>query len=57
MSPQLAVADCPECRGPGTVFFGVCDVCFAEFLEDDGFGSGSELGLLGPTSETHGAGA
>jgi hypothetical protein len=27
------VADCPECRGVRTVFFGICDVCFAELDE------------------------
>jgi hypothetical protein len=27
------VADCPECRGVRTVFFGVCEVCFSEFDE------------------------
>jgi len=27
------VSDCPECRGIRTVFFGVCDVCFAELDE------------------------
>lgn len=27
------VGDCPECRGVRTVFFGVCDICFAEFDE------------------------
>jgi hypothetical protein len=25
------VVDRPECRGVRTVFFGICDVCFAEF--------------------------
>ncbi len=28
--------DCPECRAKGTVLFGVCDVCFAEFGEGRG---------------------
>jgi hypothetical protein len=27
------VSNCPECRGIRTVFFGVCDVCFAELDE------------------------
>ena len=35
MSPSLTVTDCPECRGNGTVIFGTCAVCFAEFFDDD----------------------
>jgi hypothetical protein len=35
MSPSLVVADCPECRGVGTVILGTCEVCFAEFFEGD----------------------
>jgi hypothetical protein len=35
MSPSMVVADCPECRGVGTVILGTCQVCFAEFYEDD----------------------
>ena len=35
MSPSLIVADCPECRGAGTVFLGRCEVCFAEFFDRD----------------------
>lgn len=37
VSPSLVVADCSECRGVRTVFFGTCEVCFAEFgeLDDD----------------------
>jgi hypothetical protein len=34
MSPSMVVADCPECRGMGTVILGTCGVCFAEFYED-----------------------
>jgi len=35
VSPSLAVADCPECRGIRTVIFGACSVCFAEFFDYD----------------------
>jgi hypothetical protein len=38
MSPSLLIADCPECRGQGTVVlgtYGVCMACFAEFRDDD----------------------
>jgi hypothetical protein len=35
MSPSLVVADCPRCRAIGTVILGTCEVCFAEFNEDD----------------------
>lgn len=34
MSTPPAVTDCPECRGIDTVIFGICTVCFAEFLYD-----------------------
>ena len=32
--PSLMLADCPECRAIGSVIFGTCEVCFAEFDED-----------------------
>lgn len=35
MSPSLIVADCPACRGVGTVILGTCEVCFAEFFDRD----------------------
>ena len=31
----MVVADCPECRGRATVILGTCQLCFAEFYEDD----------------------
>jgi len=34
MSPSLVVSDCPECLAVGSVIFGTCEVCFAEFDED-----------------------
>jgi hypothetical protein len=51
MSPSLLVADCPECRGQGTVVvgtYGVCMACFAEFRDDDETISrgGERAGLL-----------
>ena len=35
VSPLSTVADCPECRNAGSVIFGTCGVCFAEFFDED----------------------
>jgi predicted amidophosphoribosyltransferase len=35
MSPSLIVTDCSVCRAAASVIFGTCEVCFAEFDQDD----------------------
>ena len=35
MDVRPLVADCRECRGVGTVIFGTCCVCFAEYFDED----------------------
>lgn len=54
MSPSLLVADCPECRGQGTVVlgtYGVCMACFAEFRDyDQTISRGGERAAFPPWS-------